>query len=491
MQAILKSKYTSLTIIAILLFFLFKGILDTYAFTDGYEFIFNADSTDFINVFLQQGRSVSGWIIKQIYPHLHYVSDLSKLRILNLICLFLSAVLIYNILIRNNIKSFHSLVIIILFITSPFASIVVHWEAASSSIWGYPVALLSGELIFTNFLNKNKIEKKRFDLILYSGITLGITSLFIYQPAYTAFIFPAFLHFITGQKREVIWKFLLLHLTIYGIYFLLFKFQMNQLHLTPNERSGMTISFYKIYWFLKGALFMSFHYNIIFASNAIIKAISITSIIFIAYYIYAKTKDSNRNEKLIFLGMFLTFYGLAYFPSIVSKDNWISYRTMGTLTLLSSVLLTSSIASFPIKKFQYNDLVISIIAILFIWKSYENNSSFTNIAAKEYANAKTIIAEKLKQGYPKKILVIMPEEKFLEHQKILSNIVTDEFGKLSNTVDWAPSFFVSQIIFELTNDKLKTRNLDISHYPRISLPADSIVQQNDWVLDIEKIYLGK
>ena len=186
--------------------FLFKGVIQTYAFTDGYEFIWNSKVTDFLTVFIQQGRTVSGWMISLFYPHVHYISDLIYIRILNVVCLFLSTLLIYRMLIRNSIHALHALGIVILFICSPFASIVVHWEAASSCIWGYPVALFAAELIFTSLLNQGSMATKQFNFRIVAGTTLGVISLFIYQPDYTAFIVPAFIHFISGKERKIIWN---------------------------------------------------------------------------------------------------------------------------------------------------------------------------------------------------------------------------------------------------------------------------------------------
>ena len=83
----------------------------------------------------------------------------------------------------------------------------------------------------------------------------------------------------------------------------------------------------------------------------------------------------------------------------------------------------------------------------------------------------------------------MPEENFLVTQKLIKNLVTDEFGKLSNSVDWAAKTMPLQLIYELTNDKARAKKIKINYYYRAQLPVDSILQKNDWVLDIEKIYL--
>ncbi|MGQ0826920.1 MAG: hypothetical protein ACT4ON_00855 [Bacteroidota bacterium] len=489
MQDILKSVYTSITVIVILLLFLFKGIVDTYAYTDGYEFLWNCTDPDYIKVFIQQGRTVSGWIITVLYPYIDRIADLSKVRMINLSCLFLSCVLIHKMLKQNNFHQLQSLAIIIVFICSPFSSIVVHWEATSSAIWGYPVALLSGHLVFSAYLNKELFSKKKFNMLTYTGIVLAIISLFIYQPSYTAFIFPAFLHFIGGQKRDVIWRFLLLHVFIYGIYFLLFKLQLNQLNIPPDSRAGIVIGPVKIYLFIKGVFLRSLHYNIIFASVIMRIAIITTSLTLLGYFIYTKTKNETRKSKSYFVLMLLMFYVLAYFPNFISADNFIAYRTLGTVLLLSSVLLISSITSLPLK-FSQVVVILSAIIIAFIISAHYNNKTFTTVQSAEYRKVKTIIAEKLKQGYPKKILVIRAEEFFLVEQGLVNNVVTDEFGKLSNTVHWVPEPFVQHILYDLTGDKNKVRAIEITHYRRSELPNDSFVQQNDWVLDMEQIYLN-
>lgn len=486
---ILKSNYTSVFILMLLLWFLFKGIMETYAYTDGYEFIWNGSTTNFITAFIEQGRAVSGWFNSLIYPHIHHVSDLRYLRIFNLICLFISAVLIHRILYRNNINMLHSLVIVIVFLCSPFSSIVIHWEAASSCIWGYPVALFAGELVFNALLNQENISTKRFNYQVYGGSLLGIISLFIYQPDYTAFLFPAFIYFISGKERKIIWKFLLRHLVIYGVYFLLFKLQLNQLHIPPNDRAGFAFSEYKPLWFINNAFFMSLHHVFIFSSIEIIKIVGVISLLLLGYYIFTKTKLTSNN-KLSFILMLSMFYLLAYFPSLISVDNSVSYRTMGTVTLLSSTLLICSIINLPLKSI-YTDILLLVIPFIFIATAYQNNKKFTDVNCKEYQAVKSVMQEKLKNGFPKGVLVIMPEEKFLVNQKLIASVVTDEFGKLSNSVNWAPKYFVMQLIYELTNDRLKAESVEVTNYKRADLPADSIVCKNDWILDIEQIYLSK
>ncbi len=489
MLNILKSTYTSILILVLLLLFLFKGIFVTYAYTDGYEFIWDSTGADFINSFLQQGRVISGWINTLVYPQMDHVSDLWRIRGINLMCLFLSSVLIFKMLKQNNINKFHALVITIIFICSPFASIVVHWEATSSTIWGYPVALFAGDIVFTAFLNKNNISKKWFNLILYTGILLALISLFIYQPAYTAFIFPAFLHFITGKKRDAIKQFLLLHVFIYVIYFLLYKFQLNQLHIPPDARAGIMISFKKIAVFIKGVFLRSLHYNVIFASVVTRVIIITVSLLFIGYFIYSKIKNETKNNKWNFVLILAAFFILAYLPNFISSDSFIAYRTMGTILLLSSFLFISSIASMPVKP-EYINVAISVIVIAIITVAYFNNKTFVDIQSKEYLAVKNIMAEKLKRGYPKKIAVIMADEKFLEKQNLVPNIVTDEFGKLSNTVYWVPKPFVLLGIYDLTNDKPRTKTIEVTYFKRNEFSTDSLMRQNDWVLDIEKIYLS-
>jgi hypothetical protein len=479
---ILRSTYISLFIIAALLLFLFRGIFETYAYTDGYDFAWNRSNTDFINVFLQQGRFISGWIFKMLFLQIDHISDLFKIRLLNLTCLFLSSALIYRMLKRNNINEFYALAIVIVFICSPFASIVVHWEATSSTIWGYPLALLAGELVFTAYLNKKKPP-------IYVGILFALVSLFIYQPAYTAFIIPAFLHFITGQKRDVLKRFLFLHFFIYGLYFLLFRFQLNQLAIPPDGRAGIMISLLKPLIFIKGVFVRSLHYNIIFASVAVQLIIIVLSLMVIGYFVYDKIRNENKNDKWNFMALLALFYVLGYFPNFISSDNFVAYRTMGTVIFISSFLLISSVASLPLRSMYLNAL-IAIVVVVSIAAAYFNNKTFTGIQSKEYADVKAIVAEKLKQGYPKKIMLIRVEENFLVEQNLVANVVTDEFGKLSNSVDWAPKPFVLQEIYELTNDKPKAETIEVISYKRTELPADSIIQKNDWVLDIEKIYLN-
>ena len=135
--------------------------------------------------------------------------------------------------------------------------------------------------------------------------------------------------------------------------------------------------------------------------------------------------------------------------------------------------------------------MLGAIAISFIALAFCNNNTFTDIAAKEYRLVKETIAEKLNYSYPDSIAIIMPEENFLVTHNIVSNVVTDEIGKLSTSVDWAAKTLPLQLIYELTNDKAKAKKIKMNVYKRAQLPLDSILQKDGWLLDIEKIYLTK
>ncbi len=489
MNTIFKSKYTSILIIFISLLFLFQGIFKTYAFTDGYEFIWNSAQNDFLTIFIQQGRALSGWIIAQIFPSITHISDYSYMRAFNLCCLFLAVLLMYRILIRNRINKYHSLIIVLVFIASPYSSIIVHWEATSSCIWGLPIALMSGELIFTALLNKELISKKQFYCCLFLGIVFGVINLFIYQPAFTAAIFPAFVHFLTAQKRKFIWQFIGIYFSVFVLYFVVFQLQLSILGIPPNERAGINVDSNKVIWFVKGAFIRSFQYSLIIGSSAIINVVRFASVGLIVFYMYKKNKEQSIANPYAYIAILFMFYILAYLPSFIAIDTWISFRTMSAITMLSSTMLIFALLQLPFKKI-INDSIIGIVAIVFVSLAFNNNTTFTGIAVKEYEAVKEVIAENLKQNYPDTIAVIMPEENFLVTQKLIKNVVTDEFGKLSTSVDWGVQTMPLQLIYELTNDKQKARTIKVNFYHRAQLPVDSVFQKNDWILDIEKIYLS-
>lgn len=261
------------------------------------------------------------------------------------------------------------------------------------------------------------------------------------------------------------------------------------MNFPPDARAGIMISPVKILVFLKGVFFRSLYHNFIFAPMGVQIGVVLVTVLLIGNFIYGKIKNGIKNNKLHFILTLAIFYILAYFPNFISADNFVAYRTMGTLILLSSTLLIISITSLSFGSW-YKDALIFIVVVSLITAAHYNNKIFTSVQSKEYSAVKEVLKEKLKQGYPKKIMVIMPEENFLMKEKFVNNVVTDEFGKLSNSVDWAPKPFMLQEIYELTGNKPKAQTIAVTSYKRNEMPADSIVSQSDWVLDIEKIYLA-
>jgi len=86
----------------------------------GKEFIWDSTGALILSMyFYNRGCVISGWINTLIYPHMDHVSDLWKIRGINLICP-LSSVLIFKMLKQNNINKFHALAIVIFYLL-PFA----------------------------------------------------------------------------------------------------------------------------------------------------------------------------------------------------------------------------------------------------------------------------------------------------------------------------------------------------------------------------------
>ena len=262
---------------------------------------------------------------------------------------------------------------------------------------------------------------------------------------------------------------------------------MNQLHMMPDARAGISLNPIKIVIFIKGVFIRSLYYNMVFVSLFMKIAIIAFSMLMIGYFVYTKIKNEDKKNKWNFIVMLGVFYLLAYFPNLISADHFVAYRTLGTITLISSCLLIYSISFLPLPKL-YSNSIILLIAIISILSAYYTNKTFTTIQNQEYESIKQVIKEKIKEGYPKRVLVIRADEKYLIKKGIVSDVITDEFGKLSNTVYWTPKPFIQMVLYDLTNNKTKAHAIDVISYTRNDFPTDSVSADTDWVLDIEKIY---
>jgi len=431
-----KTPNTELALVSVSFFIFFliiyHGLFLEYGFTDDYEFLLNASNDNFINVFVQGGRFIYGFLVKAAFISINGVAQLCLLRVLGLVGAVIFIIIVYDYLRKINYSKIHSVFICLLLACSPSISIKIGWSLA----FIFPF-LLSLSFVYGIYITKLSSWKA---LLLFP---FGVLVLFCYQPIYTFSIVPLVLLWLKKNTHPLkVAKVLFIHLSTYFIYYFLFKYSLNLFELNPLSRSSVDLDLLnKFEWFVSEPLVKALKYNFIFTDKAISWIIlSIVSISIIVHIYFRKPKKIIVNILIV-----CVFILLSYLPNLVASDPWVSYRTMDTLVFILVLIGSSNLFLFSFKKENY--LVYSIAIIISLSAYYNFNYGLSYIQSKEYNALKMELKrESNKAG---KLIFIQPEVKFLSENGFMNKTVTDEFGRMSSSSDWVPEPMIKLICNDL------------------------------------------
>ncbi|MBL7710472.1 MAG: hypothetical protein JNJ86_15465, partial [Chitinophagaceae bacterium] len=138
-------------------------------------------------------------------------------------------------------------------------------------------------------------------------------------------------------------------------------------------------------------------------------------------------------------------------PSMISKENFASYRTLLPLQLAVFWLIIDQ-AGYFVRNIPFkNYWGLAFVFLLFITGFYNYNFQFVNPLRKEYQKISLYMDQHM-QSVPDTVYFIRPDKRIFT--SLYSTRSTgDEFGSPSSTRDWVPEPLVRQYIFEKTNSR--------------------------------------
>ena len=187
-----------------------------------------------------------------------------------------------------------------------------------------------------------------------------------------------------------------------------------------------------------------------------------------------------------YIFILMLFYCLSYLPNLISVENSVSYRTMGTLIFITSFLFISALSEIQ----HYRGIAVilqSLVVLLALLSAYYNNHhAVAKIQSDEYTAVKEVSQKQIVKGLPESIAVIQSKGDLFIKKKIILQQVTDEFGIQSNSRDWVPEPFIRQLLFELTGNREKAKRIPVMVYNSKNPVNDSITKRA-LVIDVDKI----
>jgi hypothetical protein len=466
-QSNLKEDFLFITGLTLVTLVLYRGILNTYAYTDVYEYLLNGGNDNFINVFFQHGRMLYGIFNKLLFTTFTTVEEARFIRLVGLTggILFLWAG--YFLLRQYRWEPWMAALIMALFATTPSFGIIVSWGATYQIPWGLLCGLAAG-ILATRKLNILNIT---------GSIVLGVCALMFYQPSYTIFIIPVFLSWL----RYADLKKLLIPLSVFAatflVYLLTFRLILEASGLTPTERSSMDFNMLtNLVWFFDGPLRQAFSYNLLFLPNFWKNLLRILLPV-ILILVYIRHFEVNVSRKTILHILFLIlFLVLSLLPNMMSGEKWISFRTMPTLFLILSILMGIAIGRIREKRLRFISGIL-LLVVCYVAGQYNIRSGFMEIQQREYMVIRQAL-ENLPTG-TEKITILPADMKLLEDHDVLERVVTDEYGRLSTPSDWVPVPLVQLILRETG------KNLPVEIIERQG------VHPGAHLLDVGKSYLNE
>ncbi|HNP19156.1 MAG TPA: hypothetical protein PKL31_12025 [Fulvivirga sp.] len=451
---------------------MFRNILDTYAYSDDYEFILNAGNNNFLNVFIQGGRLFYGVLNKILYTYFDSIELVKFIRLGSFFGGILLLFSLYKLFRYYGIETIYSLGIILLFAASPSFNIIIIWSLAYQISWALLLTLLAG-FIIAEYPSKWAISL---------SIIIGVIALNLYQPAYTMFIIPIFIKWLRDKNHHALLKPLLVHLTTYIIYFITFKFYLSGFELLPLDRGGIDYNIWNsLVTFINDPFEQVLRYNLIFAAKfwLYVSKVFVFVLILLVYLnkddLYLKNLKQN---KILYFLIIPCFFILSMLPNIVSIDKWASFRTMNVLSLLVVIHIVFAIRKlvesnkYALQKYVIPALVLGAL----ISANYNVNHGFIDIQKKELKVMSSLVRQV--NDSTERILVVPPEMEILKQNNYVKRVVTDEFGRLSNSSAWVPKPFINLLVKENLN-----REIEVEFYNGQKL------RENDLLFDIGKEYL--
>jgi hypothetical protein len=464
------------------------------------EFLYTDDSvqlwlykkgSDF-HMFVTQGRYLSEQLFRWLFSRATTIRDVTYLRLFSfvgwLICIPIWYVTIKKIVTREKLSTLLIVFSVLYLICTPPLSVYVRWASCLEMFIATTAGLISGYMVYVSIdAGSGKISNP--GIAVTGSLILGVISLFTYQNGFGCFLLPFLLHLASKPtKLRTIFIGVGIYLSIYIVYYLLFKLSLKASHLEAVERTSISINIFPKIRFFFRPLATAFHFTLLFNEKSI-AGFLLYVITFIAwactdFYQFRGITLTNR-FKIFILTIFLLT--IIYLPSLVVKENYFSNRTLFALNMAVFFLVANTVLT-AIKKSETRVTVIAVISFLFVLNAHYNFiQEFLNPVKTEYQKVRASIEKNYNRGITT-VYFIRPHQDFFVKKYGITRS-WDEFGVPSTFFDWVPEFFTKQVIFEKTRNKKVAENLIVKHwlgheeYDKAAAPVSS----NTLLVDVEQI----
>ena len=461
--------FSFLAILVLYTLIYFQTFTANYAYLDEIHQLWNNRDNSNRDMFLTQGRLLTGLLFSKAFVSLSTIEGLKALRLFSLGGWVLTTWL-WTLLFARWVRTLgwpeSTLWLSTLFvICSASVAICIGWASCMELFLAVAFGLLAGHVLFVATAKEGAPRRLPIGALLLS-LSLGIVSLFWYQTAYGAFLLPFLCWFIKGRGRidRVLTLGVGVYLLTYIIYYGLFQLSLQAYEVPASNRTGINLDVLgKIGFFFSGPLPQAFSLNWLYSSSSVV-AQALYIVVFLAWVVSVFRTDRGTTvaHKLRYLVGVLLLLALVYLPGMIAKENFSSYRTLFVVNLSVFILVLHDLFGLVRSERARKGWVFFLSGALLALGFYNYNVQFINPVKQEYAALSTYF----RQHYTADKLTVhfIRADRKLFNSLYGTRVIKDEFGAPSSSRDWVPEPLIRQFLTEMTGSREGAQRVTVVQY---------------------------
>jgi hypothetical protein len=488
--------------VLVLLVIFFPLFQANYVYLDDAHLLWHNGKEESLNIWFRHGRLLSGFTIGNRWASINTIDAVKLSRIYSVlgwslaICVYVAVAIQWA---RLNLIDNRVVLLSAVFIAcSPFVAITCGWGGTCFTFWfAYATALLGGHILYTQLVKHKRILAIPISMQLLV-VLLGLVSLFTYQIGIGMFLIPFLLHFNSRKFEKpdpILITGVVSMLAIVGIYFVLYKLQINLQHLDVADRTELELNvFKKISFFVGVPTAQAFSFNLLFNLKSIFSQLFyILAIAVWAVHAFITQRNKPVLNKIMYLAVVFALLMLIYLPVMVTVENFSSYRTMMALNTAVVLMLLNMIVQWIKPVLWKQGFTIAAMLIFIAVGFYNFRYNFLNPIVKEYQLVRAEVEKQYTPGITK-IYFLRPPENFYGEQFNV-HYYRDEFGVPLTHKDWVPEPLVKQIIYEKTHDKNIAEKTTVVMFTNEEAEnfnkQVALKEPNTFAIDVQQLFKNK
>jgi hypothetical protein len=485
----------TIIILVVVLAAYFVELTNSFGIMDDYSFLQNAivGSNDTFTLLIGAGRPINAVLLDLGFSLTGSIENLTYLRMITLFGIWLLGCGFYFFSRLNGVSYLSALAIACGIILLPSFQVYASWAQHFTTPFSGALALLSA-FILTPVCTISQ-SSRVFKMLL--SVLLLIAAILIYQPIAMLFCTGILISIISQFNSRLGWSLsrIVDTVTVFVIAmligFVIFKFGQ-YLYPTGSSRSQLLQNLPgKLRWFVSEPIANVLSLYKVVPTNAVLQFLIFLPILLGALlFIY---KHKSKNVFLIFIYGFFCVLG-SYAPSLITAENWASYRSIGALSssmVVLLVLMVSELCGYIKNKYITTAIfdilnknlwiaLTILLIILTMQANYNVLNGFVIPNITELNNLASALNDGKNTKFDKVTVIVRPSS---WTDSAAKPIAYDEFGMPSSVRDYYAKTIVD-IVLRSTN-KIPNAIISMSEYTTSG--REKSIDTNSLVIDFPRL----